>query len=56
VVLYEYYCKKCEDSIEVRHSIDDAPVVTCNACLGTRIKKFTLGGTIFKGTGWGKDR
>jgi len=54
--VYEYYCKDCQDSIDVTHSMSETPVVVCSACSGTRIKKLTLGGTIFRGTGWGGNR
>lgn len=56
MALYEYYCKNCEDVVDISHPINDSPQIICMQCYSTRVKKLGVGAVTFKGSGWGKDR
>jgi putative FmdB family regulatory protein len=56
MALYEYYCKKCDNVVDVSHPMTDTPEIICFECHVPRTKKLGLAGAIFKGSGWGKDR
>jgi putative FmdB family regulatory protein len=56
VAIYEYECKTCESIVEISHPINNTPEIICISCSKPRTKKFSLSGTIFRGSGWGKDR
>lgn len=48
---YEYRCNECGYSFDVRHSINDDPIVNCLHC-GSKSKRIITGGSgfILKGT------
>jgi len=48
---YEYKCKKCDESFEVTHGIDDK-VETCEKCGGEVRRVFHPLGIVFKGSGF----
>lgn len=48
---YEYKCKKCDESFEVTHGIDDK-VETCEKCGGDVRRVFHPLGIVFKGSGF----
>jgi len=53
-MIYEYKCEKCQDIIEIEHSIKDSPNIFCAVCKSQRHR--LCGGTfILKGEGWFKD-
>lgn len=50
---YDYVCKKCEHTFEVRQSFSDPPVADCPECRSEVRKKISGGlGTIFRGSGF----
>ena len=50
--IYEYRCQQCGDHIEVRQSVSDEPLTTCEKCHGRLEKQWSLSGFQFKGAGW----
>ncbi|MBX3291611.1 MAG: zinc ribbon domain-containing protein [Acidobacteria bacterium] len=50
--IYEYKCQQCGAHIEVRQSVSDAPLTTCEKCHGPLEKQWSLSGFQFKGAGW----
>lgn len=50
--IYEYKCKQCGTHIEVRQSVSDEPLTTCERCHGELEKQWSLSGFQFKGAGW----
>lgn len=47
---YEYICKKCGYSVEIKHSMNDNPIVKCPQCDNTTKRLITGGvGFIMKG-------
>lgn len=50
--IYEYKCKQCGAHIEVRQSVSDDPLTTCEKCHGELEKQWSLSGFQFKGAGW----
>ncbi|QQS34391.1 MAG: zinc ribbon domain-containing protein [Acidobacteriota bacterium] len=50
--IYEYKCQQCGAHIEVRQSVSDAPLTTCEKCHGRLEKQWSLSGFQFKGAGW----
>jgi len=43
---YEYRCERCGYLFEVRHSMNDEPIVNCPQC-NTRARKIITGGSGF---------
>ena len=56
MIIYEYYCKTCDNVVEISHPMNHTPEIICFECHKLRVKKLAVGGLKFKGTGWGKDR
>ena len=50
--IYEYKCLQCGNQIEVRQSVSDEPLTTCEKCHGKLEKQWSLSGFQFKGAGW----
>lgn len=50
--IYEYLCSECGKQLEVRQSINDAPLTVCEECGGKLEKQWSLSGFQFKGAGW----
>lgn len=50
--IYEYKCQQCGSYYEVRQSVSDAPLTTCDKCHGQLEKQWSLSGFQFKGEGW----
>lgn len=49
---YEYECRACKRSFEVRHGINDQAPATCEGCGGELRRIFYPPGLVFKGTGF----
>lgn len=50
--IYEYKCQQCGAHYEVRQSVSDSPLTTCEKCHGKLEKQWSLSGFQFKGGGW----
>ncbi len=50
--IYEYKCQQCGAQTEVRQSVSDDPLTTCEKCHGKLEKQWSLSGFQFKGAGW----
>lgn len=50
--IYEYKCQQCGLEIEVRQSVSDEPLTSCEKCHGQLEKQWSLSGFQFKGAGW----
>ena len=50
--IYEYQCDSCGHHIEVKQSIKDAPLSTCERCGKSLRRLISSPGIMFKGSGW----
>lgn len=50
--IYEYKCQQCGLQVEVRQSVSDEPLTSCEKCHGKLEKQWSLSGFQFKGAGW----
>jgi len=50
--LYEYQCKSCNNTFELRQKFSDPPASTCPACGGEVEKLISQSGFALKGQGW----
>lgn len=50
--LYEYHCKSCDKTFELRQKFSDAPASECPACGGSVEKLISQSGFSLKGGGW----
>ena len=50
--LYEYQCKSCDNTFELRQKFSDAPASECPACGGEVEKLISQSGFALKGKGW----
>lgn len=50
--LYEYQCKSCNNTFELRQKFSDAPASQCPACGGAVEKLISQSGFALKGAGW----
>ena len=50
--IYEYECEGCAYHFEVKQSIKDAPLTTCERCGKTLRRLISSPGIMFKGSGW----
>lgn len=50
--LYEYQCRSCGKTTDVRHGFDETNSQVCPACGGELAKKFGAAGIVFKGSGF----
>lgn len=49
---YEYSCKKCGETMETFHRVDESPPKRCSHCGGQVTKLFHPAGLVFKGSGF----
>lgn len=55
IPFYDYACTFCDNIVEVERSITEEEVVPkCYLCDEPTKRIFSLAGTHFKGSGWGK--
>jgi putative FmdB family regulatory protein len=52
VPIYEYQCDSCSYRFEVKQSIKDAPLTTCERCGKSLRRLISSPGIMFKGSGW----
>lgn len=53
--VYEYKCKKCEESFEMQRKFSDPPLTECPSCgMGPVEKLVSLNSFKLKGSGWYK--
>jgi putative FmdB family regulatory protein len=52
VPIYEYQCDSCSYRFEVKQSIKDAPLTTCERCGKPLRRLISSPGIMFKGSGW----
>ena len=50
--IYEYQCETCSYQFEVKQSIKDAPLSTCERCGKSLRRLISSPGIMFKGSGW----
>jgi putative FmdB family regulatory protein len=50
--IYEYKCQQCGADFEIRQSVSDEPLTSCEKCHGKLEKQWSLSGFQFKGAGW----
>ncbi len=50
--IYEYQCESCASRFEVKQSIKDAPLTTCERCGQSLHRLISSPGIMFKGSGW----
>lgn len=50
--LYEYQCKSCNNTFELRQKFSDPPATACPACSGEVEKLISQSGFALKGQGW----
>jgi putative FmdB family regulatory protein len=50
--LYEYQCRDCKKTAEVRHGFKETFEGKCEACGGEMARVFTPAGIVFKGSGF----
>ena len=50
--IYEYQCESCGYQFEVKQSIKDAPLSTCERCGKSLRRLISSPGIMFKGSGW----
>ena len=54
---YDYYCKKCELTLEVVKSFSDESEVKCQKCNGIMERKISGGEHIvYRGSGWARNQ
>ena len=52
MALYDYRCKKCGETFEVRQKFSDAPLTVHEGCGGDVQRLISATALQFKGTGW----
>jgi len=50
--LYEYQCRACGVSMDIRHGFDETNREACPACGGELRRVFSASGIVFKGSGF----
>lgn len=50
--IYEYQCESCAYKFEVKQSIKDDPISTCERCGNPVRRLISSPGIMFKGSGW----
>ena len=50
--LYEYQCRACQKTAEVRHGFKETFEGKCEVCGGEMARVFTPAGIVFKGSGF----
>jgi len=52
VPIYEYVCQSCRHRFEVKQSMADLPLSSCERCGKAVTKVISASAIMFKGTGW----
>jgi putative FmdB family regulatory protein len=52
VPIYEYVCQGCQHRFEVKQSMTDPPLSSCERCGQAVTKVISASAIMFKGTGW----
>ncbi|MGH7260011.1 MAG: FmdB family zinc ribbon protein [Nitrospiraceae bacterium] len=52
VPIYEYVCQSCQHRFEVKQSLADPPLSSCERCGKAVTKVISASAIMFKGTGW----
>ena len=50
--IYEYVCQSCQHRFEVKQSMADPPLSSCERCGKAVTKVISASAIMFKGTGW----
>ena len=50
--IYEYVCQSCRHRFEVKQSMADLPLSSCERCGKAVTKVISVSAIMFKGTGW----
>ncbi len=50
--IYEYVCQSCQHRFEVKQSLADPPLSSCERCGKAVTKVISASAIMFKGTGW----
>lgn len=50
--IYEYQCKKCNDTTEILQKFSDPPLAQCPDCGGQMEKLMSMNSFQLKGSGW----
>lgn len=50
--IYEYQCDSCSNRFEIKQSIKDEPLSTCERCGKALRRLISSPGIMFKGSGW----
>lgn len=50
--IYEYKCKKCNQTFEIMQKVTDPQLSVCNSCGGELRKLITSTSFVLKGSGW----
>lgn len=53
MALYDYKCPDCKQIHTVEHSVNETPLIECEACNLIMNKVFSAPTVTFKGGGWG---
>ena len=53
-MIYIYYCPECEYDKDVKHGIEEKPMVVCETCDGEMHKVIRSASFQLKGSGWFK--
>ena len=52
--LYDYFCEKCESSVEIMHSMEEETERLHEGCGGHMVRLFSVPGVVYQGKGWAK--
>ncbi len=50
--LYEYQCRQCGRTMEIRHGFRESTAARCDSCGGELRRVFSPAGIVFKGSGF----
>lgn len=53
--IYEYQCESCQEILEKKQSLSEAPLTTCPSCEGSLKKLISRSSFQLKGGGWYAD-
>jgi putative FmdB family regulatory protein len=52
--LYDYFCEKCESSVEIMHAMDEETERLHEDCGGHIVRLFSVPKVVYQGKGWAK--
>lgn len=52
--LYDYFCEKCESSVEIMHAMDEEAERLHEDCGGHIVRLFSVPKVVYQGKGWAK--